>query len=130
FARRIDRAGGYAIDRSRPLPSAVRLFTDVSQSRHPAPDLVYANQYQDSLFARALAMRFNRPFVCHVRLSPPDRFCGQYRWGMRGAIRLIAISHAMRDEYVASGFFGDRVDVVHNGIDVADWHGLEREAAR
>jgi glycosyltransferase involved in cell wall biosynthesis len=130
FTARIDRAGGYAIDRSRPLSTALRLFADAWQWRRPAPDVVYANQYQDSLFARVLAMRFERPFVCHVRLSPPDRFCGQYRWGMGGAIRLIAISRAMRDEYVATGFHADRIDVVYNGIDVAEWHSSERCRAR
>jgi glycosyltransferase involved in cell wall biosynthesis len=130
FARRIDRAGGYVVDRSRPLPAAVRLLADIWQWRRPAPDVVYANQYQDSLFARMLAMRFDRPFVCHVRLAPPDRFCTQYRWGMRGAARLIAISRAIRDEYVASGFRGDRIDIVYNGIDVGEWQVPERSAAR
>ena len=130
FARRIDRAGGYAIDRSRPARTVARLFGDAWQWRRPAPDVVYANQYQDSLFARLLAMRFGRPFVCHVRLSPPDRFCGQYRWGMGGAIQLIAISQAMRDEHAASGFRADRIDVVHNGIDVDEGQPGEPSRAR
>lgn len=130
FARRIDRAGGYVVDRSRPIASMLRLLGDAWQWRRPAPDVVYANQYQDSLFARALAMRFRRPFVCHVRLAPPDRFCGQYRWGMRGAARLIAISDAMRREYGAAGFRADRIDMVHNGIDVNEWRPEDRPAAR
>jgi glycosyltransferase involved in cell wall biosynthesis len=130
FVHRTDRVGGYVIDRSRPLRSSVRLAADAWQWRRPAPDVVYANQYQDSLFARALGLRFQRPFVCHVRLAPPDRFCGQYRWGMRGARRLIAISNAMRQQYAEAGFHADRIDVVYNGIDVAEWHASEGGPAR
>jgi glycosyltransferase involved in cell wall biosynthesis len=121
FASRIDRVSRYAIDRARTARTALQLLADIWQWARPAPDLIYANQYQDSLYARALAMRFARPFVCHVRLPPPGRFCGQYRWGMRGAVRLIAISHATRREYIASGFREDRIDVVHNGLDLDEW---------
>jgi glycosyltransferase involved in cell wall biosynthesis len=121
FARRVDRVSGYSIDRSRTNRAVFRLLADAWQPGREAPDLIYANQYQDSLYARMLAMRFRRPFVCHLRLPAPDRFCGQYRWGMRGAVRLIAISEATRREYVRSGFREDRIDVVHNGLDLEQW---------
>jgi glycosyltransferase involved in cell wall biosynthesis len=118
------------IDRSHPLRSGIRLVADTWQRRRAAPDVVYANQYHDSLFARALSIRFGRPFVCHVRLAPPDRFCGQYRWGMRGAHRLIAISHALRQQYADGGVDARRIDVVYNGIDVAEWRPVDRQTAR
>jgi glycosyltransferase involved in cell wall biosynthesis len=118
FSDRIDRVKAYAVDRSRTVRSALRLLSDAMQPGRPAPDVIYANQYLDSLFARLLSWRFRRPFVCHVRLPPPDMFCGQYRWGMNGAVRLIAISKQTRDDYAARGFRSDRIDVVHNGIDM------------
>jgi glycosyltransferase involved in cell wall biosynthesis len=71
----------------------------------------------DSPLARASAALSRRPFVCHLRLPPPDTFSFQYRYGMRGAVRLIANSHQTRDDYVARGFRRDRIDVVYNGID-------------
>ena len=83
--------------------------------------MIYANQYLDSLFGRLLAWRFQRPFVCHLRLPPPDVFCAQYRWGMAGPVRLIAISNQTREDYVARGFRRDRIDVVYNGIAVDAW---------
>jgi glycosyltransferase involved in cell wall biosynthesis len=121
FCRRVDRVTMYAIDRARTLTSAVRLVMDVVQAGRPVPDVIYANQYLDSLFGRLLAWRFRRPFVCHLRLAPPDVFCAQYRWGMAGPSRLIAISKCTREEYVACGFRRDRIDVVYNGIAAGAW---------
>lgn len=121
FADRIDRVAAYAVDRTKTGRALARLAWDVLQPGRTAPDVIYANQYLDSLFARLLAWRFRRPFVCHVRLPPPSEFCGQYRWGMRGAVRLIAISMRTREDYAARGFRPDRIDVVHNGIDTQQW---------
>jgi glycosyltransferase involved in cell wall biosynthesis len=121
FCSRIDRVTAYAVDRSQTLSSAVRLALDLLRPGVPWPDVVYANQYLDSLFGRLLAWRFRRPFVCHLRLPPPDLFCGQYRWGMAGAARLIAISNRTREDYVARGFHRDRIDVVYNGIAPDRW---------
>jgi glycosyltransferase involved in cell wall biosynthesis len=131
FCTRIDRVTGYSINRARTLPSAARLAADVIQRGRPAPDVIYANQYLDSFFGRLVAWRFQRPFVCHLRLPPPDIFCGQYRWGMAGPVRLIAISNQTREDYVARGFRRDRIDVVHNGVSVDDWQPeLSRSKAR
>lgn len=127
FCGRVDRVSGYAIDRSRTLRAATRMLSEVVQPGRPAPDLVYANQYMDSPFARLLAWRFRRPFVCHLRLSPPSRFCAQYRWGLRGVSRFIANSARTREEYVACGYPGELIDVVYNGIDPARW---KAEASR
>lgn len=121
FCVRVDRISAYAVDRTRTTAAAMRLLWDATQAGRAAPDVVYANQYLDSLFARLLSWRFRRPFVCHVRLPPPDVFCGQYRWGMSGAVRLIAISTRTRDDYAARGFRRDRIDVVYNGIDTREW---------
>lgn len=120
FCARVERVGAYSIDRSRPVRATVRFLLDALRSR-PVPDVVYANQYLDSAFARLVAWRLGRPFVCQLRLPPPDHFCSQYRWGMSGAIQLIAISYQTRLDYAACGFRAERIDVVHNGIDVARW---------
>jgi glycosyltransferase involved in cell wall biosynthesis len=121
FSRRVDRVSAYAIDRARTIGSAADMIGDLVQAGRPAPDVIYANQYLDSFFGRLIAWRFRRPFVCHVRLTPPDVFCGQYAWGMAGPSRLIAISAQTRADYVERGFRADRIDVVHNGIAAREW---------
>ncbi len=104
FCRRVDRVTSYIIDRARPVRSLAHLAADLLQLGRSAPDVIYANQYLDSLFGRLLAQRFHRPFVCHLRLAPPEAFCGQYKWGMGGPVRLIATSNQTRDDYVAYAF--------------------------
>jgi glycosyltransferase involved in cell wall biosynthesis len=128
FCSRVDRVSGYSIDRSQTLRAAVRMLTEIMQAAHPAPDLVYANQYMDSPFARLVAWRFGRPLVCHLRLSPPSRFCAQYRWGLRGVSRFIANSRRTREEYVASGYPRELIDVVYNGLDLRRWKAVEPAA--
>jgi glycosyltransferase involved in cell wall biosynthesis len=86
--------------------------------RGERPDVVYANQYQDSLFA-GIARRFHRtPLVCHLRLPPPDVMCTQFRLGMSQTTRLVANSQQTKRDWVASGYRSEAIDVVHNGIDL------------
>jgi glycosyltransferase involved in cell wall biosynthesis len=92
--------------------------------------LVYANQYMDSLFAATLAKLHRSPFVCHLRLPPPDVFCAQFRLGIAKASRLIAVSERTRRDYVARGFNPDAIEVVHNGIDVSRFSVNGRSALR
>jgi glycosyltransferase involved in cell wall biosynthesis len=131
FCTRIDRVHMYTVDRSRTLRACIEMAGDLVQRGRPTPDVIYINQYLDSPFARLLGWRFYRPFVCHLRLPPPDRFCGQYRWGIRGASRFIAISASTRYSYLGRGLPSDRLDMVHNGIDVRSWRsGVPLEEVR
>lgn len=129
FCRRIRRVRAYSIDRAETLRAAVRFAADGLSRAIGAPDLVYANQYLDSAFGRLLSMRFRRPFVCHLRLPAPEVFCAQYRWGMAGAVRLIAISEQTRADFAARGFDPDRISVVPNGIDPRAWHATASPSA-
>lgn len=131
FCSRVDRVNGYVIDRSRTFRAAVRLLLDALQRGRPAPDVIYLNQYFDTPFGRLLSWRFDRPVVCHLRLTPPDVLCSQYRWGLRGVSRFIANSEETRRGYVAAGLPADRIDTVYNGIEVDDWtSGIPRAEAR
>lgn len=124
FCRRIDRVHGYNIDRRRTLGALVEMAGDLVQCGRSTPDVIYLNQYFDTPFARLLGWRFRRPVVCHLRLAPPDRFSGQFRWGMRAVSRFIAISQYTRDEYIARGIPPGRIGVVYNGIDVREYAPL------
>jgi glycosyltransferase involved in cell wall biosynthesis len=121
FCTRVDRVHAYNVNRTRTARALVEFGLDLVQSDRATPDLIYINQYFDSPFARLLGWRFHRPLVCHLRLPPPDRFCGQFRWGIGGGARFIAISNSTRDSYIARGLPADRVDMVHNGINVREW---------
>lgn len=120
----------YVIDRTRTMASIGEFVASLWAVRHSAPDVVYANQYLDSLFAAVTRRVAHVPFVCHLRLPPPEIIAGQYRIGLSQATRLIAISEQTRREWVARGCPADSIDVVHNGIDLDRFTPGNRVAAR
>jgi glycosyltransferase involved in cell wall biosynthesis len=112
------RVRTYSIDRSRTVESLRDFLLSLWAVRGGRPHVVYANQYQDSLLA-GIARRLHRaPFVCHLRLPPPDLMCTQFRLGMSQATRLVAISEQTKRDWVAYGYPSPSIDVVHNGIDL------------
>jgi glycosyltransferase involved in cell wall biosynthesis len=118
ICHRMVRVRTYSIDRSRTVVSLRDFLASLWAVRGERPDVVYANQYQDSLFA-GIARRLHRtPFVCHLRLPPPDVMCTQFRLGMSQTTRLIAISEQTKRDWVACGYRSDAIDVVYNGIDL------------
>lgn len=125
------RVRRYDIDRRRPLRSAVAVAASLVSALRSRPDVVYINQYHDSLFAATVARLLRVPLVCHLRLFPPIEFCGQWRVGLRGVSRFIAVSEATRRAYVERGFDPRAIDLVLNGIDVERFHPLpDRDVIR
>lgn len=80
-------------------------------------DVVYLNDDRHAFVGGALTRLPRRTLVCHLRLPVTTARTRQDRIGLPLVDRFIAVSAATREEYVAGGFDGDRIDVVHNGID-------------
>ena len=112
------RVRGYAIDRARPVRTAADVAISLVRALKARPDVIYINQYHDSLFAAAVARVLHVPLVCHLRLFPPSQFCGQWRIGLSGVSRFIAVSEATREAYIERGFDPRAIDLVINGIDL------------
>lgn len=121
FCAKILRVTGYNIDRARFTRSSAgftkSFFLVAAQCRDA--DVIYANQYHDTLFGGLLAQFLHKPFVCHLRLPPPLPICGQYRLGLERATRFITISKANLDEWTGVKLPPDRIELVYNGIDPA-----------
>ncbi|MGM0588801.1 MAG: glycosyltransferase family 4 protein [Bacteroidota bacterium] len=81
------------------------------------PDLLYANQYFDTPFPALVSKRFDIPLVCHLRLPAPDYLSRQYRWALKQAELLIAISQHTRNTYIQQDIQGDKIAVLPNAID-------------
>lgn len=125
------RVRGYEINRSRPIRSAADVAASLIRAVGARPDVLYINQYHDSLFAATVARLLHVPLVCHLRLFPPIEFCGQWRIGLTGVSRFIAVSEATRRAYVARGFDETAIDLIVNGIDIERFRPLsDREAIR
>jgi len=108
----------YRLDMKRPLNSGRQLWQDLQRISVEPDSLVYCNQYHDSFFAWLLARLKRRPLICHLRLPPPPTLGWQWRLGMRGAHRLIAVSQYTKSEWVALGYRPEQINVVYNGIDI------------
>ena len=118
------RVRGYAIDRGRLMGSAADVAVSVLRALRARPDVIYINQYHDTLFATIVARLLHIPLVCHLRLFPPGEFCGQWRVGLRGVSRFIAVSEATRRAYIERGFDASAIDLVMNGVDVERFRPL------
>ena len=80
-------------------------------------DVVYLNDDRHAFVGGVLSRLPRRALVCHLRLPVTTARTRQDRLGLPLVDRFIAVSAATRDEFVADGFDGGRIDVVHNGID-------------
>jgi glycosyltransferase involved in cell wall biosynthesis len=117
----VRRLGAYAIGRDRLLRSSAEWLAGVARAAAVDADVVYVNQYQDTLFGAAVARLRRLPLVCHLRLFPPERFCGQWTLGLGAVTRFVTVSAAARDAYIARGFDPATIDLVYNGIDTASF---------
>jgi len=85
--------------------------------------IVLSNQYQDSLFGRALALYKSLSFVCYLHILPPkippSTFV-EWQWltGLKGVKKFIAVSNQTKLAWVKSGFKAEKIDIVYNGIDL------------
>jgi glycosyltransferase involved in cell wall biosynthesis len=95
--------------------------------------IVLSNQYQDTFFARALALSKDIPLVCYLHLPPRQKlikFEGikqffrdvyirwQWNMGMKGVNKFIAVSNQTKSDWLNSGYQENQIKVVYNGIDL------------
>lgn len=117
FCHRLIKVNHYRFDAQRPLRSLRTLLPDLMKTAVEKADVVYSNQYHDSFFGYALSCVKRVPFVCHLRLPPPAHLGWQWKLGMQGADRLIAVSAHTKKEWSQVGCSAASIDVVYNGID-------------
>lgn len=117
FCESVIRVKGYRFDKKRPFSSLWGLFRGLSLVPSAPEMLVYSNQYFDSFFGALVAQKKKCPFICHLRLPPPDKLSRQYAFGLSKASALIAVSNKTRNDYVENGFDDKNIKVVYNGID-------------
>lgn len=112
------KVDGYGIAKEQLAGSVRDWIRSLLVAKSIQADVVYVNQYHDTFFGGALARLKRIPLVCHLRLFPPDRFCGQWRLGLNSVTRFIAGSESTRAAYLEAGFCPTTMEVVHNGIDI------------
>jgi glycosyltransferase involved in cell wall biosynthesis len=110
-----------------------RVLPAVWAGRRTHPDVIYVNRYRPLPWALATSLVSRAPVVCHlhgfVGIDVPsvNRALGRF------TTRFVCVSRFVRDRFVQLGADPRKVDVIHNGIDPAQYPDggmTERESAR
>lgn len=130
FCRSVTRRPVFDFARSSAARDLVRMTPAVVSAARKRPDVVYPNRFAEIVWASAVGRLSGAPVVCHlheIRHLRPGAFPNEH------VRRFIAVSHFLRDQWVAAGLRPDLIDVVHNGVSAADYPvggETERAAAR
>lgn len=117
FCDSMRRVMGVAADRDRFFATALGSLAMATSRPGARPDVVFVNQPAGVAHGAVLAARLRVPLVCHLHL-PVVEWPWPVRVGLRRVDRFIAVSESIRRDYVADGADPDRIDLVHNGIDI------------
>ncbi len=118
FCDQIIQINRFKISHDQSLTTHVlfRLWNNLVKIYNIPGDIVYINQYHDSLFASALALFKTIPLLCHLRHPPPPTMYKKWRLGLKLVKQFIAISHQTKQDWVNQGFPEKKIAVVYNGI--------------
>ncbi len=117
-------------DRSKPGPwlAGVARMTRLAWRHHAA--LIHVNELPSFQTAGYAARLLRLPSVCHVRFPFGDQAA---RWMLKpGFTRAVFVSDALRREMVTGdeAFFGDRTEVVHDGVEIPALPSLAERTER
>jgi len=107
---------GFTVEVRRPWRSVHHLPAAVRAAVAVRPDVIYLNRAEQLLWGAVASARTAAPLVCHLRHHPFSK--PAVRAFRRAADHYIAVSEAIRDEWVRAGIPAQTVTVVPNGIDV------------
>lgn len=100
-------------------------------------DLIDAHYfYPDGVAAALLGRTFGIPVCITSRGADLNQIasyavpCRQIRWAARRAAGLITVCQALKDRLIALGAEADKIRVLRNGVDLAQFKPVDRVAAR
>lgn len=108
----------YALDRDRPVASAVQVARTVARGVRAKPDVYYVNDYQHAPSGAAVSVIRRVPLVCHLRLLPPPSYSHQLRATLPRVSRFMAVSKHVRSKFASSGIPDEKIEVVYTGVDL------------
>jgi glycosyltransferase involved in cell wall biosynthesis len=119
---KVRKAQDFLVDPARQLPSLIGLARTTLTGVWERPDLVYCQDFQHLPFGAAVSLTSRAKLVCHLRLLPPPTRSGrQIRRAVPHVDRFIAVSDDVRERWGQAGLPIERIDVVHNGVDLSSF---------
>jgi glycosyltransferase involved in cell wall biosynthesis len=103
------------------LRQAPRLVPALRAGAATHPDVIYLNRFKPLPWALATSTFTRAPVVCHLHGLVGIGTPAVNRNLSRFTNRFICVSNFVRDRFVAAGGDPARTDVVHNGIDLAEY---------
>ena len=103
-------------------------------ARKVSPDIVQTHAVKSHFLARMAGLPEGAPWVAfHHGYTWPTARARLYnqldRWSLRAARRVVTVSGPFREQMLARGVKGDRIEIVHNAI-APDWGAEERTPAK
>lgn len=111
----------FYLDQHRRPASLAGLLRSTWRGARVDPDLVYIQDFEHGPLGAMISSVRRTPLVSHLRLTPPASYARQHRAALQRVDRFIAVSNDVRERFVQSGLRRDRIDVVHNGLDLDEF---------
>lgn len=103
FCTHLVKVNGYLLDRST-INNTFNFLTDIWNIHTNKNSIVYCHRYHNVFFGFVLSLLRNIPFVCHLRLTPLEKFGRPHAIGLNGVQQFIALSNQTKLDWVNSGF--------------------------
>jgi glycosyltransferase involved in cell wall biosynthesis len=136
FCRSMTEVPTFMFSRKRPVKDGLRLAPAVWAAVKARPDVLYVNNPDELAFGLLSGFLARSPVVCHLHGSMRTREMlmeGMITRLCARADRLIACSAHVRMQFVDAGIAPEKIDVIHNGIDLSRYPpatAAERSEAR
>ena len=121
FANRVVRIPAVNIDRRRPITSLPGFIKSVLTTRTLRPDIVYTHHLSHLDLGAAASVLSRRKLVSHIHNVAPASLGHAGTALTHRVTRFIAVSHATANLWIKLGLPSEKVDVVHNGVDISQF---------
>lgn len=138
FCRQLSQVAAHDINKQKGWRSVPQLGQSVRQTLNAlrqdgsdaAGTVLYIDDHMLSLFAYALGRLGRWPVVFHIRQPVVQPMPRQYGWPLRRFQQYITVSQQMKQDWSQAGLNCDRIQVIHNGIDLAQFTPADPAQAR
>lgn len=85
----------------------------IRYARRVRHDVLWLSRFEQIMWAQSVARSARVPIVCHLHHGPNYRLTKELSCGVR---HFIAVSHFIRETWMARGITPDRITVIHNAV--------------
>jgi glycosyltransferase involved in cell wall biosynthesis len=103
----------FKLTRRNPLRDLLGFLPAVRTVRRLQPDVIWLGRAEHVVWGRLLAFAAGVKLVTHLHHAPSSP---RTKYLTKGVARFLAVSEFTRQQWIAAGVPGDRIEVVHNAL--------------